>query len=347
MTAKDEKKKAADEKKKAADEKKKAADEKKKAKAEKKKAKGETKDNDILKMREQIKKQDEVSSRDTDVQGLKHIREVIQEEVKKPTGVRDTVDTGEGIGEDVIEEDSILTKLYNLIFGKEVDKVEESGKKSYVPIDRGAKELVSVTKQELTELRKSEEELKETIKHDKLNYMTRYAYVQNALAHKLKELDYVEKNTTQKLETKASSISYLKDKLDMSAKSKLDIIREKERILETKRQRDKEELDDLRNTYIAKLNKAFNYEYRRMKKSYDSKHRKQKRILLDLVNDYTGANESIIELRRILKQQVEIPVMVKERRTKRKGRHKKIRTHKKIKHPEDGVYALKDYLLSH
>ena len=51
--------------------------------------------------------------------------------------------------------------------------------------------------------------------------------------------------------------------------------------------------------------------------------------------------------KQINKQQVEIPIMVKERRTKRRGRHKKIRTHKKIKHPEDGVYALKDYLLSH
>ena len=103
----------------------------------------------------------------------------------------------------------------------------------------------------------------------------------------------------------------------------------------------------LSNSTMEKLNKAFNYEYRRIKKSYESKHRKQRRILLDLVKDYTGNNSSILELRRILKQQVEIPIMVKERRTKRKGRHKKVRSHRKIKYPEDGVYALKDYLSSY
>jgi hypothetical protein len=330
-----------------------------------------------------LEKREQSKSKKEDIQGIKEIKDTIDEEVKKGEAKKDEVtddETREGEAKkdevtddetrkgeatydetregevregevregevregEVKEEEGILTKLSNLLFGKETDEdqVDAKGAKSYTPVDRSAKELVSVTKQELVELRKTEERLEKQIKQDKLNYMTRYSYVQNLLAQKLKEVDYLEKNTKQTMDSQTGNLQYLRDKLNISVKSKLDIIHEKEKVIENKRLKDKLELDKIHDEYINKLNKAFNTEYKRMKYSYETKHKKQKRILFDLVKDYKGDNASILELRKVLKHQMEIPLMVSGKRTFRRRRLPVVQ---KIESPEDGVYALMDVI---
>ena len=86
-----------------------------------------------------------------------------------------------------------------------------------------------------------------------------------------------------------------------------------------------------------------------MKKQYDTRLRKQRRILLDHVKDYCGDNMYIKELSDNLKKQIEIPVMVHKRRTVRKKRikgaiHKKKQTKKKFRHPQEGVYSVIKFL---
>ena len=97
-----------------------------------------------------------------------------------------------------------------------------------------------------------------------------------------------------------------------------------------------------------------------MKKQYDTKLRKQRRILLDQVKDYYGDNVFIKELSDNLKKQVETPIMVqspkkgqspkgqllktlRKERVKRTARKNK-RSRKKLKHPEEGVYSVIDFL---
>jgi len=285
-----------------------------------------------------------VGQGDKDIRMIQEIKDTIEGEVKKGKEIAEVgqiskkglVDKGEEE-----EGEGILDKLTNLLFGKATseDIIDKKGFKSYTPTDRGARELISVTKQELVELRKSEEQLKKQIKQDKLNYMNRYAYLQKHLSNKLNEVNYLEKNTKQTSDSQVGNIQSLKDRLNVSAKSKLDIIRKKEDILEQKRQKDKLELNNLRDRYIEKLNKAFKTEYKRMKYSYERKNKRQSRILFDLVRDYEGDNASILELLRLLKQEIDIPLMIRGKRTHHK-RRKKRRTIKRINNPEEGVYSL-------
>ena len=87
----------------------------------------------------------------------------------------------------------------------------------------------------------------------------------------------------------------------------------------------------------------------RMKKQYDTRLKKQRRILLDHIDNYCGDNIYIKELCDNLKKQVDIPIMVHKRRTIRRGRNKgaikkEKRTKRKFKHPKQGVYSVIELL---
>ena len=174
-------------------------------------------------------------------------------------------------------------------------------------------------------------------------------FLSNQLTEKYRDLDDKEKELLQKSISKESNLEYLQDQLDLSVKDKLKFLEEKEKIIDAKLSREKDELDELRNTYIDKLNKAFKYEYKRMRNQYDTRLKKQQRILLEQVKDYYGDNVYIKELSDNLKKQFETPVMVKLPKTIRKKRdrasmHKKKRTRKKFKHTDEGVYSVIDFL---
>ena len=87
-----------------------------------------------------------------------------------------------------------------------------------------------------------------------------------------------------------------------------------------------------------------------MKKHYDAKLKKQRRLLLDEVQDYAGDNMFINELVANLRKHTETPVMVvRKPRTHRKKKKRdrggiKTRKKKRFKHPEEGVYSVMDFL---
>ena len=218
-----------------------------------------------------------------------------------------------------------------------------------MPKDKSLKDLIKISRAELNELRAIEKKLTEQLKQDKLKMNQYKIFLSNQLTEKYRDLDDKEKGLLQKSISKESNLEYLQDLLDLSVKDKLKFLEEKEKIIDAKLSREKGELEELRNTYIDKLNKAFKYEYKRMRKQYDSRLKKQQRILLDHVKDYCGDNVYIKELSDNLKKQVETPIMVQLPRTIRKRRNrgsirKKKRTRKKFKHTDEGVYSVIDLL---
>ena len=244
--------------------------------------------------------------------------------------------------------EGILDRLSNFFKGIEDKDID---KKSYIPKDRSLKDLIKISREELNELRDIEKKLTEQLKLDKLRMNQYKMFLNNQLTDRYRELDDKEKDILHKSQLNQSSMEYLHDQLDLSVKGQLKFLEEKEKIIDTKLSREKTELDELRNNYIDKLNKAFKYEYKRMKKQYDTRLRKQRRILLDHVKDYCGDNMYIKELSDNLKKQVEIPVMIHGPRTihkrgalhKHKHKHKK-KTRKKFRHPKTGVYSVIDFL---
>lgn len=326
---KDEKKKQKkDEKTKKKQEKKKILEERRKERLKKKELDRDKKAKESSRPTDSSRPSD--SSRPTD---SSRPSEVETEEIKK---------VSDGIGEAKKEAKkepeksvSILDRITSLFSGVKVedDKSIEPG--SYIPPDKTARSLVKVTQQEITELRKKEQQLTRELKKDKLTMDQYRLFLNKQLTQKMKELDYKKQNMDKSMLEEKATIDYLKSKLNEEVNKKMKLLEEKQRVLERKRLKDKQEFDELRDTYVDKLNKEFKNEYKRMKHAYDVKLRKQRRVLLEHLQGYSGDNHYIKELLESLEQQVTEPVMFQKSkvRTKRKAR-------KKFKKPERGVYAV-------
>ena len=262
------------------------------------------------------------------------------------------------------ESEGILERLSNFFTGLQEKEISD---KSYIPKDRGAKDLIKISREELKDLRDTEKKLTDQLKKDKLSMNQYKIYLNKQLTDKYKGLESQEYDIKHKSKLHQTNMEYLQEQLDLSVKDKIKFLDEKERIVDSKLIREKQELDTVRNAYIDKLNKSFNHEYNRLNRSYDTRLKKQKRVLLDLIKDYGGDNIYIQELIDKLKKHTDIPIMVNPKKTiltqgamyrgrmrkgdkrkgdKRKGDKRKgvIRTKRKFKHPEEGVFSVIDFL---
>ena len=279
------------------------------------------------------------------------------EQLKEVKEVKDELQKEKDEGKKKPEsKEGILDRLTNFFTGLQDKEISD---KSYVPLDKSTKDLIKISREELKELRDVEKKLNEQIKGDKLTMHQYKNMLTKQLIQKYNQLQDKDSELEHKKKLTEDKIDYLNDQLDESTKGKLKFLEEKERIIESKLKREKEEIDELRDIYVDKLNKDFSREYKRMKNSYDTRLRKQKHTLLNLIKDYGGDNIYIKELLDKLKNNTEIPIMVHKRRTIHKNRKdrgargvrgsKKVdkgykKTKKKFKHPEDGVYSVIDFL---
>ena len=190
--------------------------------------------------------------------------------------------------------------------------------------------------------------MNEQLKADKLGNHHYKEFLNKQVSSKLNQIEYRNRNLTSNEQLSKSKIDYLNDQLDIAAEAKLKELNEKERIMENKLMREKQELDTIRDTYIDKLNKQFNHEYKRLHRAYNYRLRNKNHLLLDLVKNYKGDNVYVKELLEKLKKQTEIPIMVKSKTIRKRSKkyHKGTLTRKKkkIEHPEDGVYSLLNFL---
>ena len=217
-------------------------------------------------LQEYNKEKLKVSDKQPDKQPDKQIKEVKDELKKEKDLIKKKPE--ESIG--------ILDRLVKF-FTKFEDKTVSD--KSYIPLDKATKDLIKVSREELNELRNIEKKLTEQLRLDKVTMNQYKAFLNKQLVAKYNKLDRVERDIKHKKRMNKDKIDNLNEQLDIAAKDKLKFLDEKERIINSKLLREKNELDEIRNSYIDKLNKTFNREYKRMKKQYDSRLKKQQHIL--------------------------------------------------------------------
>jgi len=320
------------------EESKKKKEEKKKGKEEKKKVDDARKHKILMELQQEKGKKDRPDRDPTEKLPEKQIKEVRDELKKEKELIKKKPE--EAIG--------LLDRLTRFFTGVEDKAVTD---KSYVPLDKQAKDLIKVSRQELQELRDMENKLTERVKQDKLNAHQYKVFLNKQLATRYNELDKEDKDSKRRSELTQDNVDYLNDQIEATARDKLEFLKEKERIVDTKLMRERSELDEIRNIYIDKLNREFNREYKRMKKQYDTKLKKERHLLLDQIQDYAGDNMFINELVSNLRKQVEIPVMVKSRSIRKDKKDRKdrggIRTRRKkrkFKRPSEGVYSVMEFL---
>ena len=129
------------------------------------------------------------------------------------------------------------------------------------------KDLIKVSREELNELRSVEKKLTDQLKEDKLKMNQYKIFLNKQLTSKYNELERKDHDIMKMNKHGLDNLQYLQDKLDISVKDKLNLLEEQNRITGDKLMRGKRELDGLRDTYISKLNMAFNQEYKRLQNS--------------------------------------------------------------------------------
>lgn len=303
---------------------------KRKAEAEQRKKEQEKKKEDerqrILKLREKMDQEAKIEKEKLDAIKEQEKKEELKgkpdEEIAKPD-VKD-----KEISKEISKKsDSIYEKL----FGETSDDVLKKG--SYIPSDV---KMIQVAEQELNEYKSIRDKLTDQIKKDKMIKAEQINSLRNDVKQRLKELEYIERSDKDNLTAEYRNLLRLKEELEKSGEERLRLIKQRQEVLDKKREQDLEELNKIYEEYIDKI---------KYHKSTD-----KNRYLLDLVNSYDGTSGSMLELKARLQKLVELPISDKRLRSKftqRKSIYRdKKRTRRKLKRPERGVYAIKDILLS-
>tara|TARA_Y100000389_G_scaffold129980_1_gene127392 strand:- start:3891 stop:7814 length:3924 start_codon:yes stop_codon:yes gene_type:complete len=303
---------------------------KRKAEAEQRKKEQEKKKEDerqrILKLREKMDQEAKIEKEKLDAIKEQEKKEELKgkpdEEIAKPD-VKD-----KEISKEISKKsDSIYEKL----FGETSDDVLKKG--SYIPSDV---KMIQVAEQELNEYKSIRDKLTDQIKKDKMIKAEQINSLRNDVKQRLKELEYIERSDKDNLTAEYRNLLRLKEELEKSGEERLSLIKQRQEVLDKKRDQDLEELNKIYEEYIDKI---------KYHKSTD-----KNRYLLDLVNSYDGTSGSMLELKARLQKLVELPISDKRLRnklTQRKSIYRgKKRTRRKLKRPERGVYAIKDILLS-
>jgi len=170
---------------------------------------------------------------------------------------------------------------------------------AYKPKDHKPSDLTTVTRQELDDLRTAEETLKKQIEMDR-GIMKQYK--QSIEEDITKHYDVLKRKEEELLSTK-THVMREQEKLTAHYIGMLEnrerIILEQERVLEKKRQKDLDEIQELQ----VEIQKEFVKELEKERK-YQTKHRKkqmreQRKILHEKLKDYKGDN---LHLRKLLKK---------------------------------------------
>jgi hypothetical protein len=170
---------------------------------------------------------------------------------------------------------------------------------AYKPKDHKPSDLTTITNQELDDLRTAEETLKKQIEMDR-GIMKQYK--QSIEEDITKHYDVLKRKEEELLSTK-THVMREQEKLTAHYIGMLEnrerILLEQERVLEKKRQKDLDEIQELQ----VEIQKEFVKELEKERK-YQTKHRKkqmreQRKILHEKLKDYKGDN---LHLRKLLKK---------------------------------------------
>ena len=218
--------------------------------------------------------------------------------------------------------------FYERLFGETDETVLKKG--SYIPPD---KKMIQIAEEELTEYKEVREKLTDQIKRDKMKKDDEISSLKRDVSDRLKELEYIERSKEDKLSTEYRNLLRLKDELEKASQKKLDILQQREDLIEKKRRQDLDELNKLYEEYVERI------QFHKNKDKY--------RYLLELINSYDGTSGSMMELKHRLQRLVEIDISekrIRKRLSIRKEKQK--RTRMKLRNPDRGVYSVKELLMN-
>ena len=169
-------------------------------------------------------------------------------------------------------------------------KEVKSEKRTYKPGDHKPEDLTTITRKELDELRESEETLRKQLEMDRAIIRQYKQNIEHDISEHYKVLKMKEEQLLQKsdyvLREQQKIVAYYMGVLQ----NRESIIMEQERLLEIKRKRELEEIEELRASIQRKLIKELEKEKKMMLKHHSKQMRKQKSLLQEELNEYTGDN---------------------------------------------------------
>ena len=175
-------------------------------------------------------------------------------------------------------------------------KEVKSEKRSYKPGDHKSDDLTTITRKELDELRESEETLRKQLEMDRAIIRQYKQNIEHDISEHYKVLKMKEEQLLQKsdyvLREQQKIVAYYMGVLQ----NRESIIMEQERLLEMKRKRELEEIEELRAKIQHKLIKELEKEKKMMVKHHNKQMRKQKSLLQAELKEYTGDNLYLSQL---------------------------------------------------
>lgn len=175
-------------------------------------------------------------------------------------------------------------------------KEVKSEKRSYKPGDHKPEDLTTITRKELDELRESEETLRKQLEMDRAIIRQYKQNIEHDISEHYKVLKMKEEQLLQKsdyvLREQQKIVAYYMGVLQ----NRESIIMEQERLLEMKRKRELEEIEELRAKIQHKLIKELEKEKKMMVKHHNKQMRKQKSLLQAELKEYTGDNLYLSQL---------------------------------------------------
>lgn len=169
-------------------------------------------------------------------------------------------------------------------------KEVKSERRSYKPGDHKPEDLTTITRKELDELRESEETLRKQLEMDRAIIRQYKQNIEHDISEHYKVLKMKEEQLLQKsdyvLREQQKIVAYYMGVLQ----NRESIILEQERLLEMKRKRELEEIEELRAKIQHKLIKELEKEKKMMVKHHSKQMRKQRSLLQEELKEYTGDN---------------------------------------------------------
>lgn len=177
-------------------------------------------------------------------------------------------------------------------------KEVKSDKRSYKPKDHKPEDLTTITRKELDELQGSEETLRKQLEMDRAIIRQYKQNIEHDISEHYKVLKMKEEQLLQKsdyvLREQQKVVAYYMGVLQ----NRESIILEQEKVLEMKRKRELEEIEELRAKIQHQLIKELEKEKKLMMKHHNKQMRKQKSLLQTELKEYTGDNLYLTRLAR-------------------------------------------------
>ena len=197
--------------------------------------------------------------------------------------------------------DSLLDKAK---IGLQLPDVK-TGPDSYKPKDYKSGDLTTITKQELDDLREAEETLRKQLEMDRAIMKQYKQNIERDISEHYKVLKLKEEQLLQKgdhtIREQQKIVSYYMGVLQ----NREGILLEQEKILEMKRKKELEEIEQLRVSVQRGLVKELEKEKKHLLKHHNKQMGKQRSLLQEELKDYKGDN---LHLRKLLrKYQGDVP----------------------------------------